>query len=50
MFITPEGAATWATLKRLKSENRIAKHEKVVLINTGSCYKYMKNIFTGKYI
>lgn len=50
MFIAPEGAALWAALKRLKSENRIAKNEKVVLINTGSGYKYLENIFAGEYI
>jgi len=50
MFIAPEGAALWAALKRLKSENWIAKDEKVVLINTGSGYKYLENIFAGEYI
>lgn len=50
MFIAPEGAALWAALKRLNAENRIAKQEKVVLINTGSGYKYIENIFAGEYI
>ncbi len=50
MFVAPEGAALWAALKRLKSENRISSHEKVVLINTGTGYKYLENIFAGENI
>ena len=50
MFVAPEGAALWAALKRLKSENRILSHEKVVLINTGTGYKYLENIFAGENI
>jgi threonine synthase len=50
MFIAPEGGALWAALKRLRSENLVFKHEKVVLINTGSGYKYLENIFAGENI
>ncbi len=50
MFVAPEGAALWAALKRLKAENRIQSHEKVVLINTGTGYKYLENIFVGENI
>lgn len=50
MFIAPEGAALWAALKQLKYNNWIAKDEKVVLINTGSGYKYLENIFAGENI
>ncbi|HNX55299.1 MAG TPA: threonine synthase [Prolixibacteraceae bacterium] len=50
MFIAPEGAALWAALKQLKYSNWIRKDEKVVLINTGSGYKYLENIFAGENI
>lgn len=50
MFIAPEGAALWAALKHLQYKNWIAKDEKVVLINTGSGYKYLENIFAGENI
>ncbi len=50
MFIAPEGAALWAALKQLKYSNWIKKEEKVVLINTGSGYKYLENIFAGENI
>jgi threonine synthase len=50
MFIAPEGAALWAALKQLKYNNWITKDEKVVLINTGSGYKYLENIFAGENI
>ena len=50
MFIAPEGAALWAALKQLKYNNWITKNEKVVLINTGSGYKYLENIFAGENI
>jgi len=50
IFITQEGTALWAVHKQLKSENRIAKHEKAVLINIGSGYKHMENIFARIYL
>ncbi|MDP4210525.1 MAG: threonine synthase [Bacteroidota bacterium] len=45
MFIAPEGAALWAAVKRLKLEGIVQESEKVVLVNTGSGYKYTENIF-----
>jgi threonine synthase len=45
MFVAPEGAALWAALKKLKAEGTISDSESVVLVNTGSGYKYMENIF-----
>jgi threonine synthase len=45
MFVAPEGAALWSALKKLKSAGQIDPSEKVVLINTGSGYKYTENIF-----
>ena len=41
MLVSPEGAATWAATKNLVSENWIQPEEKVLLLNTGSGYKYL---------
>ncbi len=40
IFACPEGAATWAALKRLKEQNIIKPEEKVVIFNTGTGLKY----------
>jgi threonine synthase len=44
MLIAPEGAALWQAYKKLKATNWIKPEEKVLLINTGSGYKYLENI------
>jgi threonine synthase len=44
MLIAPEGAALWQAYKRLKASQWIQPEEKVLLINTGSGYKYLENI------
>lgn len=41
IFASPEGGATLAALKKLKSMNWIKDDESVVLFNTGSGHKYM---------
>jgi len=46
MLIAPEGAALWQAFKKLKSAGWINPEEKVLLINTGSGYKYLENIKT----
>ncbi len=43
LLVAPEGAATWAALKQLTATGWVAKHEQVVLLNTGSGYKYLEN-------
>jgi threonine synthase len=43
LLISPEGAATWKALLQLTGEGYIDVAEKVVLLNTGSGYKYMDN-------
>lgn len=43
IFVAPEGAATWAALKQLVIEGWVENHEQVLLLNTGSGYKYMEN-------
>jgi len=45
IFLSPEGAAVWAGYKKLKLKNWIKKEDTVVLLNTGSIYKYMENIY-----
>ena len=38
---SPEGAATWAALKRLLEEGWLDPQARVVLFNTGSGVKYV---------
>ena len=40
MFACPEGAATYAALKKMLAEGSVDKDERVVLFNTGSGLKY----------
>jgi len=44
MLIAPEGAALWQAYKKLKASGWIKSGETVVLVNTGSGYKYLENI------
>ncbi|MCC8408147.1 threonine synthase [Mucilaginibacter sp. UR6-1] len=44
MLIAPEGAALWVAFKKLKSTGWIKPGERVLLLNTGSGYKYLENI------
>ena len=44
LLISPEGAATWKALKDLNRNNIIKSSEKVLLLNTGTGYKYLENI------
>lgn len=44
MLVAPEGAALWQAFKKLKATGWIRPGEKVLLINTGSGYKYLENI------
>jgi threonine synthase len=43
VFVAPEGAAVWMALKKLKAQGWISKNDSVVLLNTGSAYKYLEN-------
>ena len=40
MYAAPEGAATVVAARKLRAAGRIQAHEKVVLFNTGTGYKY----------
>jgi threonine synthase len=42
IFAAPEGGAGLATIKTLIDGGKIARHESVVLFNTGSGYKYLE--------
>lgn len=44
LMISPEGAATWKALLKLMQEGKIAESERVLLLNTGSGYKYLDNV------
>jgi len=45
LFLSPEGAAVWVGYKKLRLQNWIKENETVVLLNTGSVYKYVENLF-----
>ena len=42
IFAAPEGGAGLAAIKTLVAQGKIARHESVVLFNTGSGYKYLE--------
>ncbi len=44
LLISPEGAATWKALCYLRQTKKIDAADKVLLLNTGSGYKYMENL------
>jgi len=39
--ISPEGGAVWSALKKLVEKGLVLTHEKILLLNTGSGYKYL---------
>ena len=45
MIISPEGAAAWCGILKLVAQKKIDPSEKILLLNTGTGYKYMNNIF-----
>ena len=44
VLISPEGAATFMALNKLKDNNVVKKEDRVLLLNTGSGYKYIENV------
>ena len=44
LLISPEGAATWKALLHLSRTKQIGLSEKILLLNTGSGYKYLENL------
>ena len=45
ILVAPEGAAVWKGLLTLVEDGFIDRDEKILLLNTGSGYKYLENIF-----
>ena len=43
ILLAPEGAAVWMAFKKLLAQQWIQPSEKIVLLNTGTIYKYMEN-------
>lgn len=44
MIISPEGAAAWKGVLKMIQAKKIHPSEKILVLNTGSGYKYMNNI------
>jgi threonine synthase len=44
ILISPEGAATYMALTYLKKGGIVGKEDRVLLLNTGSGYKYIENV------
>jgi threonine synthase len=44
ILISPEGAATYMALLNLKEKGIVGKNDRVLLLNTGSGYKYIENV------
>ncbi|CAN5447746.1 threonine synthase [soil metagenome] len=43
MLISPEGAVIWEALKMMLEQRMVSGREKIMLLNTGSGFKYMEN-------
>jgi len=43
-LICPEGAACWAALKKLSAKKWVSENDQVLILNTGSGYKYLENL------
>ena len=50
LFISPEGAAVWQACKILLESKWIYPNEKVLLLNTGSAYKYAENLYDQSFM
>ncbi|MEL6673325.1 MAG: threonine synthase [Bacteroidota bacterium] len=44
IFVAPEGGATWMAYQKLLKMNWLNRDESVILLNTGSAYKYLENM------
>ena len=42
--ISPEGAATYMALSQMKIKRKVEANNSVLLLNTGSGYKYIENV------
>ncbi|MCR5887172.1 threonine synthase [Hymenobacter sp. J193] len=44
LFVAPEGAAVWMAARKLVDAGWIGRHERMLLLNTGSGQKYLENV------
>lgn len=44
VLVAPEGAALWKAIPKLIASGEISRSEKIMMINTGSGYKYLENL------
>jgi threonine synthase len=44
MILSPEGATTWQAVKQLVQDKTIQPSDRVLLLNTGTGYKYFENL------
>jgi threonine synthase len=44
LIISPEGAAAWKAIEKMATQKMIAPSDNILLLNTGSGYKYLENI------
>jgi threonine synthase len=44
VLVAPEGAALWKAIPKLIASGEISRSEKILMINTGSGYKYLENL------
>ena len=44
MLVAPEGAALWAALKSLLKSGQLSPEENILIMNTGTGYKYLENL------
>ena len=44
ILISPEGAAIWQALRQLVKDKKVLPHQHILLLNTGSGYKYLENL------
>jgi threonine synthase len=44
VLVAPEGAALWKAIPKLIASKEISHSEKILIVNTGSGYKYLENL------
>lgn len=44
LLIAPEGAGLWVALQQLLDQGLVQRDEKILMLNTGSGYKYLQNL------
>jgi len=44
LLMAPEGGALWEALLELVEQGHIQREERILILNTGSGYKYLENI------